>query len=225
MRMLLIEDDPGSRKVLAISMRRHGYAVDAVGSASEAQGLVGMNPYDVMVVDVGLPEGPRAGLRFVQELRAQRLSTPVLFLSARGELDDRVDGLEVGGDDYLVKPCHMREIDARVRALVRRSKPVRQHVLCFADLEIDWESRAVRRAGRIVELTGKEYSVLELLASHPGKLFSRDEIIAKVWDEEFSSDDRLITVYVKTLRRKLGHGTIQTVRGVGYRFPGNATPS
>jgi DNA-binding response OmpR family regulator len=219
MRMLLVEDDPGSRKVLAISMRRHGYAVDAVGSVSEARGMVGMNPYDVMIVDVGLPEGPRAGLRFVQELREQRLTTPVLFLSARGELDDRVDGLEAGGDDYLVKPCHMREVDARVRALVRRSQPVRQNVLRLDDLEIDWEARAVRRGGRIMDLTGKEYAVLELLASHPGKLFSRDEIISKVWDEGFSSDDRLVTVYVKTLRNKLGYGAIQTVRGVGYRFP------
>jgi DNA-binding response OmpR family regulator len=222
MRMLVVEDDPGSRKVLAISMRRHGYAVDAVGSASEAHGMVGMNPYDVMIVDVGLPEGPRAGLKLVQDLREQRVTTPVLFLSARGELDDRVDGLEVGGDDYLVKPCHMREIDARVRALVRRSQPVRQNVLQSNDLEIDWEARAVRKAGQILDLTGKEYAVLELLASHPGKLFSRDEIIAKVWDEEFSSDDRLVTVYVKTLRRKLGHDAIQTVRGVGYRFPGHS---
>ena len=219
MRLLLLEDDNASRKLLAVSMRRQGYAVDAVASATEASGLIAVHPYDALVVDVGLPEGPTAGLGFVADLRDEGHRAPVLFLSARGELDDRVAGLDAGGDDYLVKPCHLREIDARLRALVRRNRPTPMGTLERGELELDWNARAVKRNGQLVHLTAKEYGVMSLLAGHPGKVYSREEIISHVWDESFLSDDKLVNVYVKTLRRKLGADSIETVRGLGYRFP------
>jgi DNA-binding response OmpR family regulator len=218
MRVLLIEDDPPSRKFLAVGLRREGYAVDTVGSATEALGLTLEHGYDLLIVDVGLPEGATAGLEFVQSRRAEGDHTPALFLSARGELDDRVAGLEAGGDDYLVKPAHLREIVARAEALARRQRRTPDRVLRRGNLEVDWTARAVTLAGQAVHLTAKEYALLALLAGHPGRVFTRDEIIARVWDERFDSDEKLVNVYAKTLRQKLGGDVIQTVRGVGYRF-------
>ena len=218
MRVLLIEDDLPSQMFLAVGLRRQGYAVDTAGSACEASGLMTINQYALYIVDVGLPEGTTAGLDLMRERRAERDHTPALFLSARGELDDRVAGLEVGGDDYLVKPAHLREIVARVEALVRRQRSAPDRTLQRGVIVIDWSAREVSIHGTLVHLTAKEFALLTMLAGHPGQVFTRDEIIACVWDERFESDEKLVNVYVKTLRKKLGSAVIQTVRGVGYRF-------
>ncbi len=218
MRLLLIEDDPASQKFLAIGLRQQSFAVDTASSAREAELLADEHPYSVYIVDIGLPEGITAGLEFVRQRRTQNDFTPVLFLSARGELEDRVDGLGIG-DDYLVKPAHLREIVARVEALCRRQRSVPSNLLKRGDLEIDWTARAVSVAGQAVHLTAKEYGILELLAGNPGRLYSQAEIIARVWDEQFDYDSNVIAVYAKRLRGKLGHDVIETVVGVGYRFP------
>jgi DNA-binding response OmpR family regulator len=218
MRLLLIEDDPASQKFLAIGLRQQSFAVDTASSAFEAELSADENPYAVYIVDIGLPEGTTAGLEFVRQRRAKKDFTPVLFLSARGELDDRVDGLGIG-DDYLVKPAHLREVVARVEALCRRQRSTPANVLKRGDLEIDWTARAVSLAGEPVHLTAKEYGILELLAANPGRLYSQAEIISRVWDEQFDYDSNVIAVYAKRLRGKLGHGVIETVVGVGYRFP------
>ena len=218
MRVLLVEDDPLSRKLLSVAMHRAGYAVDVCGSGREAGLLASAHAYDLYIVDVGLPEGPTAGTALVRDRRAAGDHTPTLFLSARGELDDRIAGFEVGGDDYLVKPAHLVEIIARAEALVRRQRSSPARTLERGDLVIDWLARSVTLGGSSVHLTAKEYGLLELLAGHPGRVFTRDEIIARVWDEHFASDEKIVNVYAKTLRRKLGRDLIQTVRGMGYRF-------
>lgn len=218
MRVLLIEDDPLSRKLLSVAMRRAGYAVDVCSSVREANLLVVAHQYDLYIVDVGLPEGPTAGTDLVRDRRALSDHTPTLFLSARGELDDRIAGFEVGGDDYLVKPAHLIEIVARAEALTRRQRSSPARMLRRGDLAIDWLARSVTLDGLNIHLTAKEYALLELLAGHPGRVFTRDEIIAKVWDERFASDEKIVNVYAKTLRHKLGRTLIETVRGLGYRF-------
>ena len=218
MRVLLVEDDPSSRKLLSVAMRRTGYAVDVCGGAREASLLVVAHRYDLYIVDVGLPEGPAAGTELVRERRAAGDHTPTLFLSARAELDDRIAGFASGGDDYLVKPAYLVEIVARAEALTRRQRSSPARTLERGDLAIDWLARSVTLDGSRVHLTAKEYALLELLAGHPGRVFTRDEIIARVWDERFVSDEKIVNVYAKTLRRKLGRELIQTVRGMGYRF-------
>ncbi|MBB6098826.1 DNA-binding response OmpR family regulator [Deinobacterium chartae] len=219
MRILLMEDDAGIRTPLARYLRESGFAVDEAASASEAHGLYELYPYAALVADVRLPEGENAGFELVRELRAHRSGVPVLFLSARDTLEDRLEGLEAGGDDYLVKPFHLQEVAARLRALLRRGTQVTPDTVVHGELQFDWSRRRVTRAGQEVHLTGKELGLLELLSTHPGRLFTREEIIDRVWDASFDAETNVIDVYVRNLRRKLGDGVIETVRGVGYRFP------
>ena len=219
MRLLVIEDDPDIREMLTTSLQSATYAVDEAGSAREAEGFATVYPYDALVVDIGLPEGPDAGLKLIKKLRSDGSKTPVLFLSARSELQDRLEGFEVGGDDYLVKPYQVEEVHARLRALLRRAKPAQSNTLERRDLKVDWGARAVYISGSAVHLTAKEYAILELLGSHPGRIFDRDEIIAHVWDSSFTGDTNVVDVYVWNLRKKLGSWTVETVRGIGYRFP------
>ena len=219
MRVLLIEDDPLSRKLLSVAMRRAGYAVDVCSSVREANLLVVAHQYDLYIVDVGLPEGPTAGTDLVRDRRALSDHTPTLFLSARGELDDRIAGFEVGGDDYLVKPFDLDELLARLRALTRRTRSSPQSTLARGSLLVDWNTCTVRREGFEVRLTAKEYRLLELLASQPGRVYAHDEITERVWGGEAAAETNVLGVNVSTLRNKLGDWVIETVRGVGYRFP------
>jgi two-component system response regulator PhoP len=219
MRLLVIEDDPDIREMLTTALKAATYAVDEAGSATEAEGLATVYPYDGLVVDIGLPEGQDAGLKLIRRLRNDGMKTPVLFLSARAELNDRLAGFDVGGDDYLVKPYSVDEVQARLRALLRRAKPAQSNLLERFDLRVDWNARAVAVAGQPTHLTAKEYAILELLASHPGRIFERDEIIQHVWDASFGGDTNVVDVYVWNLRKKLGAWTVETVRGIGYRFP------
>ncbi len=219
MRVLVVEDDPKLVEFIAAVIRAQGWAVDEAMSAVEAEGLARAYPYSAMVVDVNLPEGPDAGFEFVNRLRTEKVRTPVLFLTARGTLEDRVRGLDLGGDDYLVKPAHVAELRARLNALVRRDQPNREHIFERFGLRIDWNERVVTLDGTLVYLTGKEYALLELLAANPGRLFTREEIADRIWNAEFGGELKVIDVYVGILRRKLGRWVIETVRGIGYRFP------
>lgn len=219
MRLLLIEDDPAIRAPLGRYLREQGYAVDEADTAAQARELVQLYPYDAMVVDVMLGDEREAGFDLVRGWRRAGMSAPVLFLSARDGLDDRVEGLESGGDDYLVKPFHLREVEARLGALLRRAPNPPTMEVGWQDVTLDWSRRAVLRAGQAVHLTGKELGMIELLSRHPGRLYTREEIIERVWDAEFDAETNVVDVYVRNLRRKLGEGIVETVRGVGYRFP------
>ncbi len=219
MRVLITEDDTTIRRSLAQSLREHNYAVDEACNASAARGLLENYEFDALIMDVRLPEGGNAGFELVASLREAGLASPVLFLTARDSLADRVAGLDAGGDDYLVKPFELDELHARLRALLRRARSSVAKVLEVGDFKLDWQSHLVTKAGQAVHLTAKEFGILEVLASNPGRVFSREEIADRVWGSDFEAETNVVDVYVKNLRRKLGVWVVETVVGMGYRFP------
>jgi len=226
MRVLLIEDDRKAARLLTKGFQEEGFVVDvaATGEAGEEQATV--NEYDVIVLDWLLPG--KDGLAVCQSLRARDLSTPILMLTARGSLADRVTGLTTGADDYLTKPFAFAELLARIRALLRRSRLARPAVLRVTDLTLDPASRRVTRAGARVWLTSKEYTILEVLMQNAGETVSRTRLVERVWDEASEVLDNLVDVHVSHLRKKIDRGPgpplIHTVRGFGYRL-GLADPS
>ncbi len=219
MRVLVLEDDPGIRESLVKGLREAGYAVDEAERASEAEGLAMSYPFDAMVVDVRLPDGEQAGFELVRHLRSQKVKTPALFLTARDAMEDRIAGLDAGGDDYLVKPFHLAEVLAHLRALIRRTRPDAQTTLELRGLKIDFTARSVAYQGMPVRLSAKEYAVLEVLASHPGRVFTRDEIAERVWDGAFDAVTNVVDVYIKNVRKKTTDWVVETIRNMGYRFP------
>ncbi len=219
MRLLILEDDPTIRLSLTASLREAGYVVDEAERASEARGLAESYEFDALVVDVRLPEGADAGFGFVEWLRARGITKPVLMLTARDGLRDRVAGLDAGADDYLVKPFELEELHARLRALLRRSRPVPENVLERGEFRLEWAAKRVALSGVDVHLTAKEYGILELLAANAGRVYSRGEIADHVWGIEFEAETNVVDVYVKNLRRKIGAWVVETIIGIGYRFP------
>lgn len=218
MRVLIVEDDSELAALL-----REGFAeaqVDSVLAAGfdEARDRALFGTYDVIVLDVLFPGGN--GFDLCRRIRAEGLATPVLMLTALDAVDDRVRGLEAGADDYLSKPFAFRELLARVRALARRRPLLAPAVYRVADLEVDPGARAVRRSGRTIALTAKEFTLLELLVQHPGQVLDRTTITAHVWDENHDPFDNVLEVLVRRLRRKIDDGfepkLITTVRGAGY---------
>jgi DNA-binding response OmpR family regulator len=220
MRILVAEDERKLAGILKGSLEEQGYAVDVAYDGEGALGLAELEPYDLLVLDVMLPG--LDGFTVCRRLRARGRQMPILMLTARDTVDDRVAGLDSGADDYLVKPFALRELLARVRALVRRPGPAQAPVLRVADLEVDTVTREVRRAGRRVALTSKEYGVLEYFVRNPDRVLSRDQIAAHVWDYDFVAMSNVVDVYVRYLRRKLGDEgeprLLRTVRGAGYQL-------
>ena len=220
MRLLVVEDEHKLAGVLKRGLEEHGYAVDVAYDGEDGLALVTAAPYDLIVLDVMLPK--LDGFLLCQQLRAQQTHTPVLMLTARDAVDDRVAGLDSGADDYLTKPFAFRELLARVRALLRRDSRSKDPVLRVADLEIDTVSHEVRRRGRPVELTSKEYAILEYFARNPNRVLTRTQIAEHVWDYDFVSMSNVIDVYVGYLRRKLGDDgeprLLRTIRGTGYQL-------
>jgi two-component system copper resistance phosphate regulon response regulator CusR len=217
MRLLVIEDEPKTVDYLKRGLEESGFTVDTARTGTDGLHLAMTDDYDLVVLDVMLPG--LNGWGVVQKLR-ERKNTPVLFLSARDDLDDRVHGLELGGDDYLVKPFAFVELLARIRTLLRRG-PVREaEHLTVADLEIDAIKRRVRRAGTRVDLTPREFALLHLLARKRGEVLSRTQIASHVWDMNFDSDTNVVDVAVRRLRAKVDDPfpvkLIHTVRGMGY---------
>ena len=219
MRILVLEDDRDIRTSLSARLREAGYVVDEAERGIEAQALTELFEFDALIVDVRLPDGPDAGFHFVEDLRAAQITSPVLFLTARDALRDRVSGLDAGGDDYLSKPFALEEVHARLRALLRRARPLPANVLVQRDLRLEWAAKRVTVCGEAVHLTSKEYGILELLASNAGRVYSRNEIADHVWGMDFNAETNVVDVYVKNLRRKLGAWIVETVIGSGYRFP------
>ncbi|MGI5183577.1 response regulator transcription factor [Dactylosporangium sp. CA-152071] len=217
MRVLITEDDDNLRMALQVALRGAGFAVDAAEDLPAAEEALFVNAYDCAVFDRMLPAGD--ALRFVHGRREQGWQVPVLFLTARDSESDRIDGLRLGGDDYLVKPFAMAELVARVRSLCRRGPAGRPAVLRCADVELDGGRHRVTRAGVLLTLTRKEFLVLERLMSAPGRPVSRQELISYAWDEMADPASNVLDVVVAQLRRKLRDPPlIHTVRGTGYRI-------
>jgi two-component system, OmpR family, copper resistance phosphate regulon response regulator CusR len=218
MRILVVEDEATAAGVLAKGLREHAYAVDIANDGAAALEQAAINQYDLLIVDVLLPGID--GFELCRRLRAEGSPVPVLMLTALGRLDARVEGLDAGADDYLVKPYHFKELLARVRALLRRGPALASAVLSVRDLSIDTRARRVERAGRPVQLTTKEYTLLEYLVRRQGEIVGRADIAEHVWDDSFDPMSNLIEVYIQRLRRKIddGHAVklIHTRRGAGY---------
>lgn len=219
--LLIVEDDPAVAQSLDEALGALGFATRMAGSAQVAWEALWSGPVDVIVLDVMLPEGPDAGFAWASAVRDADFHQPILFLTAREDLEDRLRGL-VHGDDYLVKPFAVPELVARVNALARRGD-VRPRTVRWRDVRLDVETRRVERADTPVRLTAKELDVLELFLLNPGRVFRREEVLDRVWGAGFETPSNLVDVYVKNLRRKLGDELIETVRGLGYRFPGERT--
>ena len=218
MRILLVEDEPSQAKMLAKGLREQGYAVDVAGDGEEADYKASVNDYDLIVLDVMLPK--KNGLEVCRELRERGLPMPILMLTARDTVEDRILGLDRGADDYLTKPFDYREFLARVHALLRRGPAKHAETLQVGDLIVDVRAHRAERSGCSVDLTAKEYSLLEYLARHAGQLVTRTDISEHVWDEGYEPFSNLIEVYIQRLRRKIDDGhevkLLQTRRGEGY---------
>jgi DNA-binding response OmpR family regulator len=219
-RILLVEDDPKINAVVRQALQEEAYAVDTAFDGEHAEELAFVNEYDGVILDLMLPG--RDGLDVCRGLRESGNVTPVLMLTARDGLQDRVAGLDSGADDYLVKPFHVEELLARLRALLRRQAPVKTPRLSVADLVVDTAARTVTRGGTAVDLTNTEYSILEYLMRHHGDVISRSELMDHVWDENYEGFSNIVDVYMSRLRTKVDsgqtHRMIETVRGVGYRL-------
>ncbi len=212
--ILIVEDDAGIRDYLELGFGYEGYRVVQAASGSEALDLFTREQPDVVVLDVGLP-----GLDGFAVLKAirERSRTPALMLTARDAVDDRIRGLTLGADDYLVKPFHFGELVARVQAILRRVQPEQGRSLHYADLNLDTSLREVTRAGRHLDLTPRATDLLEMLLRHPERALSKALLLDSVWGQDFLGDDNIVEVYVRQLRRALGEPElIQTVRGAGY---------
>jgi two-component system, OmpR family, copper resistance phosphate regulon response regulator CusR len=217
-RILLVEDQADAAQVLAKGLREQSYAVDIAPDGEAALYLASINDYDLVVLDVMLPL--RNGIEVCRSLRAGGSAVPILMLTARDAVHDRVRGLDAGADDYLTKPFDLHELLARMRALLRRGPEVRPSAVQVADLVIDTRSRRAWRSNSPIELTAKEYALLDYLARHVDRVVGRAEIAEHVWDEAFDPFSNLIEVYIQRLRRKIDEGhspkLLRTLRGEGY---------
>jgi two-component system, OmpR family, copper resistance phosphate regulon response regulator CusR len=218
MRVLLVEDDSRIARFVARGLREQAYAVDVVGAGEEALYQTSINTYDLVILDVMIPAPD--GFAVCRELRSAGQRMPILMLTARDAVEDRIEGLDCGADDYLTKPFEFRELLARLRALLRRPTSLQPTPLMVADLIIDTAGQTVSRAGKSIAMTTKEYALLEFLARNANRVVGRAEIAEHVWDEEFDPFSNLIEVYVNRVRRKIDAGAQQpllhTRRGAGY---------
>jgi two-component system, OmpR family, response regulator len=225
-RLLVVEDDPKMAGLLQRGLAEEGYAVDVVESGADAVWAGSENPYDAIVLDVMLPDVD--GFEVCRRLRANDRWAPIVMLTARDAIVDRVTGLDVGADDYLVKPFSFSELLARLRALIRRGPGERPTVICIGTLALDPAVHRVARASTAINLTAKEFALLEYLMRNPDQVLSRTRILEHVWDFGFESDSNVVDVYIRYLREKIdrpfGLDSIETVRGSGYRLRGRDHP-
>ena len=220
MRILLVEDDAELAREIATGMREAGWRVTHASTYDDGLRAATLEEHDVIILDVMLPGG--SGFELCRALRHEERSTPILMLTARDAVDDRVTGLDAGADDYLTKPFALQELQARVRALARRRPALTPRTVTVADLEIDLAGRRARRAGRAIELTAKEFALLECFALHPDEVLDRAMITAHVWDDNHDPFTNVLEVLVRRLRRKLDDDfepkLIDTMCGAGYRL-------
>jgi DNA-binding response OmpR family regulator len=218
MRVLVVEDEQKINRSVCQALREEAYAVDSATDGEQAEELALINEYDLIILDLMLPR--KSGIALCRALRERAVITPILMLTAKDSVEDRVQGLDSGADDYLVKPFYMDELLARARALLRRDTNVKSTRLQLADLVVDTSSHRVMRAGNPIELTSKEYAMLEYFMRNPDQVLTRTIISEHVWDEEFDSLSNIIDVYIRRLRRKIDEGyqprLLHTIRGSGY---------
>lgn len=221
MRVLLIEDEHKIARALKKALEQESYAVDVAYDGDEGYAMATTEPYDVAIIDRMLP-GEYNGLAIVKAMREAKIHTPVLLLTALGSVKDRTEGLDSGADDYLIKPFALEELLARVRALLRRPKEVQSTVLTAGDLSLDTVTYEVKRAGKIIQLTGKEFALLEYLLRNQGRPLPKELIISHVWDYDADILPNTVEVYIKYLRAKVDQPfnkqLIRTVRGFGYKL-------
>ena len=216
MRVLIVEDERKLAELLARGLREEGHAADIAARGEDAVWMAEAAPFDVIVLDVMLPG--LDGFAVCRRLRERELWTPVLMLTARDAVEDRVAGLDAGADDYLAKPFAFDELLARLRALARRAPNERPTMLTVGELRLDPASRRVWRGDVELDVSSKEFALLELFLRNAGAVLSRDQLLDGAWDMSFERRSNVIDVYVRTLRGKIGRTTIETVRGVGYRL-------
>jgi len=220
MRILVVDDDRRLCAIVKRGLLEEAYAVDVAYDGEEGECLAEINPYDLIILDIMLPK--KDGLEVCRELRAKGINTPILMLTAKDAVEDRVRGLDTGADDYLIKPFAFSELLARVRALLRREALSKSPELKVGDLTLNTLTRQAWRGNRSIELTTKEYTILEYLMRHPNAVITRTMIEEHAWDYDFDSLSNLVDVYIRRLRRKIDNegeeSLIQTVRGAGYRL-------
>jgi two-component system OmpR family response regulator len=227
MRILVVEDEPAIAKAVRDILVGARHAVDIATTGPDALSWVVAYPYDLVVLDVVLPG--LDGFTVCARMRAAGIGCPVLMLTARDQVEDRVSGLDAGADDYLAKPFAATELLARVRALIRRGSSERPPVIRVGDLELDPATLEVRRGGRSIRLTAREFALLEVFARNPGQIFPQERLINAVWDADFTAESNILEVYIRSLRRKIDDGRrdglIETVRGAGYRLRATDGPA
>jgi DNA-binding response OmpR family regulator len=220
MRILIVEDNHRLNTSLALSLTHEGYSVDTAYDGQEGQDMAELTAYDLIVLDILLP--CKDGLEVCRDLRRRRVQTPILLLTARDSVEDRVQGLDCGADDYLVKPFALPELLARLRALLRRHYAVGQGQLVMGQLVVDPLTHTVEREERVIDLTPKEFALLEYLMYHPNQVVTREMIEQHIWNHDFEGESNVIDVYVRRLRRKIDDPfavkMLMTVRGVGYQL-------
>lgn len=218
MRILVVEDEKKTASFVRKALQAEGFAVDICNNGNDAWAAIRATPFDAVVLDIMLPG--RDGLSVLRQLRERHNATPILLLSARGEVNERVEGLNLGADDYLPKPFVIAELVARVRALIRRGADAKSPELRVADLTLDTVTRQANRGGKVIELTVREYRLLEFLMSSTGRICSRMAILEKVWDYDFDPGSNIVDVNIKRLREKIDADfepkLLHTVRGLGY---------
>jgi len=220
MKVLVVEDEKQVASLIQKGLEEQGFQVEVCHDGTDAYQLATARQYDVIVLDIMLPG--RDGLSILRGLRKAKNTVPVILLTARSELDERVEGLDLGADDYLTKPFYLEELISRLHAVLRRASGNRLSVLQAGDLTVNLITREVSRAGRPVRLTAREFGLLEYLMRSPGRVFTRTQIIEHVWGYDFDPNTNLVDVYIQRLRKKIrgesDEDLIETVRGVGYRF-------
>ena len=220
MRVLVVEDERRLASIIKRGLIEEGYAVDTVYDGEEAQYMGETTSYDIIILDIMLPK--KDGISVCKELRAKKINTPILMLTARDSVEDRVKGLDSGADDYMIKPFAFSELLARIRALLRRETTSKTPKMQVGELILDTLTREAWRGDRKIELTTKEYAILEYFMSHPNMVITRTMLEENAWDYEYDSMSNIIDVYIRRLRRKIDgdvdDSQIQTVRGAGYRL-------
>jgi DNA-binding response OmpR family regulator len=218
LRLLVIEDEKSLLKIIAKRLKEEGYSVDAVTNGRDGENYIYSTDYDCIILDIMIPIVD--GLTLLRRIRAKKISTPVLLLTAKDSIEDRVVGLDTGADDYLIKPFSFDELLARVRALLRRRKEKLDIVLSVGDLKLDTVTREVKRGDRSIELTSKEYSILEYFLKNKNRVLTKSQIAEHVWNYDFEYNSNIVEVYIRYLRRKIDEDfknkLIHTIRGGGY---------